>query len=99
MLAQLAPAGAQQFGQRTLVETIVESVKEEQITDVSDVRNESGREAIRDIEKSVRKTEKQAMKGLDKKEQKTLSKLLWRIESNLSDQAPGEMEDEFETED
>lgn len=60
---------------------------------------DSGRKAIRDIEKSVRKTEKQAMKGLDKKEQKTLSKLLWRIESNLSDQAPGEMEDEFETDD
>lgn len=33
-------------GQRTLVETIVNSVKEEQITDVSDVRNESGREAM-----------------------------------------------------
>jgi DNA gyrase subunit A len=33
-------------GQRTLVETIVEAVKEEQITDVSDVRNESGREAM-----------------------------------------------------
>lgn len=32
-------------GQRTLVERIVESVKEERITEVSDVRNESGREA------------------------------------------------------
>jgi DNA-binding MarR family transcriptional regulator len=44
----------------------------------------TGREAIRAIEKSVRKTEKQALKGLDKKEQKTLSKLLSRVEANLS---------------
>lgn len=45
---------------------------------------DAGREAIRAIEKSVRKTEKQAVKGLDKKEQKALSKLLGRIEANLS---------------
>ncbi len=45
---------------------------------------DSGRETIRSIEKSVRKTEKQAMKGLDKKDQKTLAKMLNRIESNLS---------------
>lgn len=45
---------------------------------------EAGRETIRSIEKSVRKTEKQAMKGLDKKEQKVLAKMLNRIESNLS---------------
>lgn len=45
---------------------------------------ETGRSTIRAIEKSVRKTEKQALKGLDKKEQKTLAKLLSRIESNLS---------------
>lgn len=45
---------------------------------------ETGRNTIRAIEKSVRKTEKQALKGLDKKEQKTLAKLLSRIESNLS---------------
>ncbi|MGI6856582.1 MarR family winged helix-turn-helix transcriptional regulator [Mesorhizobium sp. 1B3] len=45
---------------------------------------EAGRSTIRAIEKSVRKTEKQALKGLDKKEQKTLAKLLSRIESNLS---------------
>lgn len=42
---------------------------------------EPGRDTIRAIEKSVRKTEKQALKGLDKKEQKTLSKLLARIKS------------------
>lgn len=45
---------------------------------------DAGRETIRSIEKSVRKTEKQAMKGLDKKDQKALAKLLNRIESNLS---------------
>lgn len=33
------------LSQQTLVERIVEAVKEERITDVSDVRNESGREA------------------------------------------------------
>lgn len=33
------------LGQRTLVESIVDAVKEDRIADVSDVRNESGREA------------------------------------------------------
>lgn len=51
---------------------------------------DAGRDAIRAIEKSVRKTEKLALKGLDKKEQKALSKLLARIEANLSDKANGE---------
>lgn len=45
---------------------------------------EEGRSAIRAIEKAVKKTEKQALKGLDKKEQKTLLKLLSRIEGNLN---------------
>jgi DNA-binding MarR family transcriptional regulator len=45
---------------------------------------DTGREAIRSIEKSIRKTEKLAMKGLDKKDQKTLGKFLSRIEGNLS---------------
>lgn len=45
---------------------------------------EDGRSAIHSIEKAVRKNEKQALKGLDKKEQKTLLKLLGRIEANLS---------------
>jgi DNA-binding MarR family transcriptional regulator len=44
----------------------------------------NGHDAIRAIEKSVRKTEKLALRGLDKKEQKALSKLLARIEANLS---------------
>ena len=45
---------------------------------------DAGSEAIREIEKSVRKAEKQALKGLDKKELKVLSKMLSRIEANLS---------------
>lgn len=45
---------------------------------------DTGREAIRAIEKSVKKTEKQALKGFDKKEQKQLYKLLARIEANLN---------------
>ncbi|WP_159593227.1 MarR family winged helix-turn-helix transcriptional regulator [Chelativorans xinjiangense] len=44
----------------------------------------TGEQAIRAIEKSVRRTEKQALKTLDKKEQKALQKLLARIEANLS---------------
>ncbi len=57
-----------------------------------------GRETIKAIEKSVRKTEKQALKGLDKKEQKTLAKLLQRVEANLSNSELVEIEDEVETE-
>jgi DNA-binding MarR family transcriptional regulator len=60
---------------------------------------DSGREAMRSIEKSVRKTEKQALKGLDKKEQKALAKLLWRIEANLSDAALQEIDDELDMDD
>lgn len=45
---------------------------------------EHGEQAIRAIEKSLRKTEKQALKSLDKKEQKVLAKFLARIEANLS---------------
>jgi DNA-binding MarR family transcriptional regulator len=57
-----------------------------------------GRDTIRAIEKSVRKTEKQALKGLDKKEQKALFRLLARIEANLSDAAEAVAEDEAEAE-
>jgi DNA-binding MarR family transcriptional regulator len=46
---------------------------------------ESGRDAIKSIEKSIRRTEKQALKGLDKKDQKALAKMLARIEANLGD--------------
>jgi DNA-binding MarR family transcriptional regulator len=60
---------------------------------------DTGRDAIRSIEKSVRKTEKQALKGLDKKEQKTLTKLLARVESNLNGIAVVEIDDEFDADD
>jgi DNA-binding MarR family transcriptional regulator len=60
---------------------------------------DTGREAIRAIEKSVRKTEKQALKGLDKKDQKALSKLLARIEANLSDEEPVSIDDDAESDD
>jgi DNA-binding MarR family transcriptional regulator len=59
---------------------------------------ESGRETIRAIEKSVRKTEKQALKGLDKKDQKALSKLLARIESNLSNEELKLLDDDLDLE-
>jgi len=59
---------------------------------------ELGKETIRSIEKSVRKTEKQALKGLDKKEQKTLAKLLSRIEANLSNGDLAELDDDLDTE-
>ena len=57
---------------------------------------DTGRDAIRAIDKSVRKTEKQALKGLDKKEQKTLAKLLARIEANLSDAALQVIDDDVD---
>lgn len=57
---------------------------------------DAGRETIRAIEKSVRKTEKQALKGLDKKDQKTLVKLLARIEANLSNTELPQLDDETE---
>ena len=44
---------------------------------------DAGHDAIRSIERSIRKTEKQAMKGLDKKERKALMKTLARVEANL----------------
>jgi DNA-binding MarR family transcriptional regulator len=59
---------------------------------------EHGRETIRSIEKSVRKTEKQAFRGFDKKEQKLLGKLLSRIEANLSHAVEIEAEEEHEVE-
>lgn len=57
---------------------------------------ESGRETIKAIEKSLRKTEKQALRGLDKKEQKTLSKLLGRVEANLSGAEIDDADDDAE---
>ncbi len=57
---------------------------------------EAGRDLIVSIEKSVKKTEKQALKGLDKKEQKTLAKLLARIEANLTNEEIVFIDDEPE---
>src|SRR5690606_42066645 len=45
---------------------------------------DAGRETIRAVERSVRKTDKQALKGRDKKDQKHRVKLLARIEANQS---------------
>ncbi|MCQ6458531.1 hypothetical protein, partial [Vibrio parahaemolyticus] len=45
---------------------------------------DTGNEAIKSIEKSIRKTEKDAMKGFDKKERKAFVKMLTRLEMNLS---------------
>lgn len=59
---------------------------------------EHGEQAIRAIEKSVRKTEKQALKTLDKKEQKALAKLLARIEANLSKNGAMPEDEELEQE-
>ncbi len=57
---------------------------------------DSGREVIKSIEKSLRKTQKLALKGLDKKDQKMLSKLLARVEANLSDAEYIDADDEAE---
>lgn len=57
---------------------------------------ESGRAAIKSIEKSVRKTEKQALKGLDKKEQKVLARLLSQIEGNLGEAGADAAEPELD---
>lgn len=59
---------------------------------------EEGRNAIKSIEKAVRKTEKQALKGMDKKEQKALLKLLARVEANLTGAAVPDDEDDADTE-
>jgi DNA-binding PadR family transcriptional regulator len=45
---------------------------------------EAGHDAIVSIEKSIKKTEKRALDGLDKKDRKTLSKLLRKVEGNLT---------------
>ena len=49
---------------------------------------DAGREVIVGIEKSIRKTEKYALQGLDKKDAKALSKLLRKIEGNLTKELP-----------
>ncbi|MGN6585261.1 MAG: MarR family winged helix-turn-helix transcriptional regulator [Rhizobiaceae bacterium] len=59
---------------------------------------DNGKEAIKAIEKSLRKTEKLALKGFDKKEQKTLARLLARVEANFSDAEAPEIEDALDLE-
>ena len=59
----------------------------------------TGRDAMRAIEKAVRKAEKMALRGFDKKEQKQLSKLLARIETNLSDAPVVELDEADEADD
>lgn len=59
---------------------------------------DSGRETIKAIEKSVKKTEKQALRGLDKKEQKSLAKLLSRVEANLAGAIEMDAEEEGDEE-
>lgn len=54
----------------------------------------TGRDAIKSIEKAVKKTEKQAFRGIDKKDQKSLAKLLSRIEVNLAGSIDIEVDDD-----
>ncbi|MCO5064911.1 MAG: MarR family transcriptional regulator [Rhizobiaceae bacterium] len=60
---------------------------------------ESGRETIKSIEKSVKKTEKQALRGLDKKDQKSLSRYLAKIEANLAGATAVEPDDDADEDD
>lgn len=59
---------------------------------------EQGRDAIKAIEKSVRKVDSQAFRGFDKKDKKALAKLLGRVEANLAGAIPDEAADELELE-
>lgn len=60
---------------------------------------DDGRDAIRDIEKSVKKIEKQAFRGFDKKDKKALAKLLSRIENNLAGIDPDDADDDIDIDD
>lgn len=55
---------------------------------------ETGRNAIRDIEKAVRKTDRIAFAGFDKAERRMLFDLLGRIETNLDETRVPVAEDE-----
>ena len=57
-----------------------------------------GIEAIRIIEKSIKKTEKDMLKGLDKKERKAFLKMLVRIENNLAARGSVRLSDELDKE-
>lgn len=60
---------------------------------------ESGRGAIRDIEKAVRKTDRIAFAGFDKSERRALFDLLGRIEANLDPAGAAEADDEDDARD
>src|SRR5690606_37766387 len=55
---------------------------------------ESGRNAIREIEKAMRKADRLAFEGFDKKERKLLFNLLGRVEANLTEQITSDGRDE-----
>ncbi|WP_273726700.1 MarR family winged helix-turn-helix transcriptional regulator [Brucella gallinifaecis] len=57
-----------------------------------------GVEAIKVIEKSIRKTEKDMLKGLDKKERKAFLKMLTRLENNLTARGAARMSDALDKE-
>lgn len=57
---------------------------------------DQGRDAIKAIEKSVRKVDRQAFQGFDKKDKKALARLLGRIEANLIGAVDVEIEDDIE---
>ncbi|MBC8716847.1 MarR family transcriptional regulator [Ochrobactrum sp. Marseille-Q0166] len=57
-----------------------------------------GVEAIKIIEKSIRKTEKDMLKGLDKKERKAFLKMLTRLENNLTARGAARMSDALDKE-
>jgi len=55
---------------------------------------ETGRGAIRAIERAVRKTDRLAFHGFDKKERKLLFDLLSKVEANLTGTAPSDALDQ-----
>ena len=57
---------------------------------------DTGRDAIRAIEKSVRKTEKQALKGSTRRSRRRWPSCLSRIEANLSDAGCAEIDDDID---
>ena len=54
---------------------------------------DTGRDALKVIEKSVKRNERAAFRGFDKKERKALMKLLARLEANLGSADPADAGD------
>lgn len=59
---------------------------------------QAGLEAIKAIEKCLRRTEKDMLKGLDKKERKAFLKMLGRMEGNLALRGSARLVEEPDTE-